>query len=729
MATKRYKIPTCTKGEWGYTIFPDREPFREWVKSIFKEPGKYKFDDTSYLFNEQARIFEKKKLFCEAPEGSRDYQEYWDTEKEKCTKGCIFDNGKGGVWYLPRFYYHWINLVQIGGKESGTFQFPYVWDTQYHMALYKTLARLYDKDAVILKKRQIAASYLNTMEMYNQYLFDESYVGKMMASKKSYIDATNGSWKMFGEYHNFTNMHSAWACLNNPDKEFSWQQRTETKTSDGRKVNIGTQATLIGITLDKDPVAGVGGRTKDAYYEEGGVAPTADKTYIYMKPALKQGAVKTGMFTISGSVGELSQCEPLKKFIKNPDDHGFYAVTTDLIDANGTVGDAGLFIPEQWSYPPYIDEYGNSRVEEALVYLNELYEKERLTKSQEEYQTLVSQGPRNIEEAFAIRTISIFPSKHTVRQVKRIENNELFLKNVDLERTDTNEIKVKPAEREPNEYPIKKTAEDKRGCVVVHVHPGKEPKWGAFYASVDPVEVGKSDHSDSLASIYIYMNPIEVTKIDENGDSVTYIEGGKLAAEWTGRYDDPNETNEYISMLIEYYNAWAVVENNKTTFINHMILKKRAKYLAPASEMLFDKELEVKQNVYQKYGYTRTPALWKKMLEYGVNYLSEELGEESNEEGKITKVKYGVERIPFIWLLKEMQAYVNDPKKNFDRISAYCPLIAFAKIQHAAHGYTKKVERKEGTNKPKTHTFDRNTFLKSIGNRMTRGGSIFKSMR
>jgi hypothetical protein len=27
---------------------------------------------------------------------------------------------------------------------------------------------------------------------------------------------------------------------------------------------------------------------------------------------------------------------------------------------------AGLFIPEQWSMPPYIDAYGNSLIEEAL---------------------------------------------------------------------------------------------------------------------------------------------------------------------------------------------------------------------------------------------------------------------------------------------------------------------------------------------------------------------------
>ena len=30
------------------------------------------------------------------------------------------------------------------------------------------------------------------------------------------------------------------------------------------------------------------------------------------------------------------------------------------MDDKGTIGIAGLFIPEQWSMPPYIDNYGNS---------------------------------------------------------------------------------------------------------------------------------------------------------------------------------------------------------------------------------------------------------------------------------------------------------------------------------------------------------------------------------
>jgi len=720
-----YKIPTWSpEKNWHYTKFPNKEAFRVYVKSLFKEPGKYKFDETSFKFNEHSRFFTKNKVYTIAPEDSQDFYEYWDTEKEKCKKGVIFHNDKGDSWYLTRWYYHWINFLQIYDKRPSvkSFNFPDVMDHQYHVCLYEMCAILHGKDEAALKKRQMAWSYMHEARMYNCYLFDSGFVGKMVASDKKYINATGGEWKFLDEYHNFNNTHTAWACSNNPHKEFSWKQQVEQKTVDGRKVFIGSKATISGITLDKDPISGVGGACDLCIYVEGGIAPSANITHGFMKPAMNFGGIKTGTFNIGGSVGDLDQCEPLKDMIENPEGHDIYAIESNLLDENGTIGMTGLFIPEQWGYSGEteetncIDQYGNSLVEKALEVLNKKYTQAKLTKKHEDYQLAVSQGPRNIAEAFAIRKVSVFPVRHTAAQTKRIEDGEVYLRYVELERDEDNSISFKiTTDRKPCPYPIKLTEEDKRGVVVVHEFPGKSPEWGDFYFSVDPVEVGKSETSDSLAAIYIYKNPVKVTQIDEEGNSTTYIERGKLVCEWVGRYDDPNETNEQLSKVVEWYNAWGISENNKTSFNNYMILKRRVKHLAPSTEMLYDKEIGVSQNVYQKFGWSKTGSnetgIWKKMLTDGINYLSEELKEDRDEEDKVVKVHYGVERIPFIWLLKEMQEY--QPKKNFDRVIAYCALISFAKIQEAAREIKEKTERVSDTNKK--HTFTRSNFLKSVG--------------
>ena len=56
--------------------------------------------------------------------------------------------------------------------------------------------------------------------------------------------------------------------------------------------------------------------------------------------------------------------------ILNPTANDIYAVETNLMDSDGTIGMAGLFIPEQWSMPPYIDKFGNSEIDEAIVAIN-----------------------------------------------------------------------------------------------------------------------------------------------------------------------------------------------------------------------------------------------------------------------------------------------------------------------------------------------------------------------
>ncbi|KAF2376761.1 hypothetical protein BSN82_18050, partial [Acinetobacter baylyi] len=68
-----------------------------------------------------------------------------------------------------------------------------------------------------------------------------------------------------------------------------------------------------------------------------------------------------------------------------------YGVTSNLIDETGVVGTTGLFIPEQWSMPPYIDQFGNSKVEEALKALDEQFASWKKDLDPQEYQLRISQ--------------------------------------------------------------------------------------------------------------------------------------------------------------------------------------------------------------------------------------------------------------------------------------------------------------------------------------------------
>jgi hypothetical protein len=675
---------------WSHTDFETKEAYVEFLWSIFKEPGKYEFDETSLLFNAEARKFNKFRLFCTAPLRSKDYIQYWDDQKEKCRKGVIY-KGKKNTWFLARDYYMWVNFLPIYNKEVAKFTFADVRDAQYHMALYEEIAKHSSKHAAILKKRQIASSYFHAGKMINLFYFEEGAINKMAGSLKDYINE-KGTWRFLEEYRNFLNTHTAWYRPCNPDKVLNWEQKIEVNQG-GKKRDVGLKSVIFGLALEKDPTNGVGGPCTLFYHEEAGIAPKMNETVEYLLPAMKSGMTYTGMFVAAGSVGDLEQCEPLKEMIMNPISKDVLAVETNLVNAEGQIAECGLFIPEQWSMLPCIDEYGNSLVDKALEMILAEREEWKRNLKPEDYQLRISQKPINIEEAFAYRKVSKFPLHLVTKQIRRIEDQEYFREFVDLSRDEHGKIVAKESRKLPiSEFPISPKTVDKEGVIVVYERPSKDPQFGAYYASIDPVSEGKTTTSDSLCSIFVYKTAQEVTKHKADGTIEQHIERDKIVAAWCGRFDDLNKTHERLEMIIEWYNAWTIVENNISLFIQYMISRRKQRYLVPKNQILFLKELSSNTNVYQEYGWRNVGTLFKtNLISYAIQFLEEELDQETMTDGTIVKQTYGIERIPDIMLLREMAAYKEG--LNVDRLVAFCALVAFAKVQESNRGYSKRVER------------------------------------
>ncbi len=690
-------VPTYdTQSErWNETVFDTLEEFREFLVPLFKEPGKYEFDETAWLFNEKGRYFNQYKHYCLAPFKSKDFIKYWNEEKAKCTKGVIFTNGVN-TWYLTRDYYMWVNYLPIYNKEVNDFTFADVRDVQYHMALYEILAETHYKHCPILKKRQIASSYFHCAKLLNGYWFENGGVFKMGASREDFINL-KGSWRFLNEYRDFLNKYTAWYRPNQPDKTLNWQQKIEFVSADGRKTTKGNKSLFTGTSFEKDPSAGVGGPCTFFFFEEAGMAPKMDITFSFMKPAMKSGHITTGMFIAAGSVGELDKCKPLEEMILRPTSE-FYKITSNLLDEDWTEGVTGLFIPEQWGMPPYIDKYGNSLVEASLEAIYKEREEWKREYSPEKYQYEISQHPINIKEAFAFRKEAVFPVHLVQKRLKEIEAGEVALEYLDVYRDTEGKPAFKTSKRMPNDYPVDKKATDKRGCCVVHQRPPDEPEWGRFYASVDPVGEGKTTTSNSLFALTIYEMPIERTIHSEEGVKVV-IDGDREVLSWVGRFDDINDTHEWVSMLIEMYNAWTVVEANVSLFNNYMILKKRQKYLVPANQLVFNKEQTNRgNNQHHDYGWKNVGVVFKAhLINYPIEHCKEEIDTVFKDNGEKLKTIYGINRITTPRKLKEMLAYQDGV--NVDELVAWTALIAFIKIQVANRGYKKIVEYKENLKK------------------------------
>jgi hypothetical protein len=682
-------IPTWDNGTWTTSNYT-RDEFKDFITNLFKQPGQYNFDkDTLAIGKQEAIKFEKLGYYCDKPFKSKDFIDYWNLEKDKCRKGLIIKNNNG-TWFLTRDYYMWLNFLPIFDKEKTKFGFAKLRDAQYHMALYELLAELNWKHAAILKKRQIASSYFHAGKLINQLWFEEGVTLKMGAALKDYINE-KGTWKFLDEYANFLNEHTAWYRPMNPKKVLMWQQKIEEKVN-GRTKDRGLKGTIQGMSFEKDPTNSVGGPVKYFFHEEAGIAPKMDQTYEYIRPALKSGFVTTGLFIAAGSVGDLDQCEPLKDMVVNPVSNDIFPVESSLIDDKGTIGLSGLFIPEQWSMPPYIDDYGNSKVEDALEALSEQFTQWKKELTPEQYQLRISQHPRNIKEAFATRTVSKFPQHLLSHQAERIRNKDYPYEFLEIYSGVDGKPEVKITNKLPiSEFPLSKKASDKTGVLVVWERPVENPEFGMYYGSIDPVSEGRTTSSDSLCSIYIYKRKIQVKKI--NGTEVTtYLERDKVVAAWCGRFDDINKTHERLRLIIEWYNAKTLVENNISLFINYMIGLNKQKYLVRKDEMVFLKELGSNMAVYQEYGWKNTGRLFKDhLLSYVIEYLKESIDEETKPDGTVVKTTYGVERIPDPMLIVEMQAY--EEGLNVDRLVSFSALVAYIKILESNTGIKERVEK------------------------------------
>jgi hypothetical protein len=707
-------IPTWQNGNWVTTEFGSRNEFKEFLIPFFKEPGKYEFDDTSLIFNEQANFFRENKFFNDSPKGSKDFLTYWNEHKTRCRTGVLFQsNGKS--WFLPREYYMWLNFLPIKNKETSKFDFPDVRDAQYHLALYELLAELHYKHCAITKKRQIASSYYHAAKMLNQIWFEEGVVLQIGAKVSDYVKKT---WNFLNEYKDFLNKNTAWTRDFNPGTYPEWKQLDKQKVN-GRWVESGLKGVLRGTSFEKSETSGVGGETSYFFYEEGGIAPTMDKTFEFLRPAMQSGFITTGMFIAAGSVGELDECQPLRTMTLYPEANDIYPVVSNLIDDKGTYGKTALFIPEQWSMKPFIDQYGNSLVEEALEAIKEERKIWKKNLTPEKYQLRISQHPTNIEEAFKNRKESKFPTHLISAQRRRIEDKDYSIEYVDIYKDEHGKIGVRESKKIPiREFPIMTNEVDKTGVLVIHERPIKDSKFGLYYASVDPVGEGKTTTSESLCSIYVYKNPREIER-NNGGELETFIEQDKIVAWWCGRHDDIKRTHQMLELIIEYYNAWTVVENNIPSFITYMIDRNKQKYLVPKSQMLFLKDLHANNSVFQEYGWRNTGVLFKThLLNYLIEWLSEELNVEEYAKG-IERIVYGIERLPDIMAMVEMDAYTEG--LNVDRLVSLSALVAFAKVQQANRAMLKFKENISVENSNKITKFGKSMF-RNIGKPSIVGG-------
>lgn len=265
--------------------------------------------------------------------------------------------------------------------------------------------------------------------------------------------------------------------------------------------------------------------------------------------------------------------------------------------------------------------------------------------------------PLEVDDIFLNEDTNIFDIEAAKRQKTRILQNERTGTPVVLY-ADEDKIGHEFTDKQPiTNFPLK-NSDLKDAPIVIYEFPVANPPYGLYVAGVDPYRQGQSAYSSSLGAVYVYKRMHDLT-----GEKYQDM----FVASYVARPEKKETWEEQARLLIKYYNARTLCENDDISFIEYMKAKGDAHYLEKQPQWLH--EVVPNTTVKREYGIHRSS---QKVIDYLHNclkkYLEESLLVEKNDEGVIIKQVTGVNKIFDPVLLEEVIQY-ND-QGNFDRIVA-----------------------------------------------------------
>lgn len=265
--------------------------------------------------------------------------------------------------------------------------------------------------------------------------------------------------------------------------------------------------------------------------------------------------------------------------------------------------------------------------------------------------------PKEVDDIFLNEDTNIFDIEAAKRQKSKLLQQErtgipviLFQNEGAVSHEFTDKLPI-------TNFPLK-NSDNKDAPIVIYEFPVESPPYGLYTAGVDPYRQGKAAYSSSLGSVYIYkrMHDIMGEKYQD-----------MFVASYCARPDKKEVWEEQARLLIKYYNARTLCENDDISFIEYMKAKGDSHYLEKQPEWLL--EIVPNTTVKREFGLHRSA---QKIIDYLHNcykkYQEEIVYKETDENGKVIREVIGVSRILDPVLLEETIQY-ND-QGNFDRIVA-----------------------------------------------------------
>lgn len=645
-------------------LTPETDPvknnptFAPWV-DINYEPGEFIWTHTNE-FRAAAIRYMQTGRYCDFIEGSKAYDDYWDREEERLKNGMVNSQGQ----WICGLMYGYLNYAIIYHKDRRKWEAPDFWDADAYFFWEYTKSCMRGTHFGGTKQRQRGYSLKEAWLLTNMFYQEPnsiSYIGTYISDKGDKL------WEMVEQMANHLDKNTAWH-KNKTGGHGSWKAQFLEVKADGRKTWEGYKSELHLTSFKDSPSKGVGGGITLFVYEEPGLAPTLLKTVEYVRPTCEDGDYATGHILALGSVGELKDSKGLETICYRPMEYNFAAFPNKW-DKGKSGTYCAFFHPAYWSYKGFMDENGNSLIEPCKKRLEQIFAKAK-NKDLESYLLQLSQNPCSLEDAFQLRAINKFPVQLAKQQKAKLEALNYWGTPVELFYKEDGKVSHRITELTPvSDFPVK-PGSNKRGCVLIYEFPTPGTEYGLYVAGVDPYKQDQSKYSESLGTIYIHKQTHGIS-------SEKYQD--EMVAVYTGRPDTLRDWEDTALMLLKFYNANALIENDVYHFIETLITRNEQKYASKAPGWI--KEIAPNTSVTADYGVRATMANIAHFDNSLIAYCTEVIGHEEikDEKGEIVRRPiYGIEKIKDRMLLEEMINYT-ELGGNYDRIRAYGICLAHSR--------------------------------------------------
>jgi hypothetical protein len=596
---------------------------------------------------------------------SQECKPFFDFHRELCLNGAMM----GGVYINPFLYWHlniWhteVDIIDERGRIAQKYANPLLRDNEWLVTTEIDRAHQEKRGLVILGIRRFAKSVLEASYIAWGATFDENsqniIAGLNAPDIKLITDKIDKGLNFIPEYWRWQRIEDNWKN----------QVTLGIKTKSGERI----------------PFSSILIRNLDEGNNEEAIAGTKPRKLIIDE--IGKGNFLRGLqaaipgFTtpfgwgcspiLTGTGGDMKKFMDAKSLMFDVDNFNFLTYNNAKDDKRIH----GLFIPakyrmeakEESSLGAFLGEPTNSDLYQIkMLVSNEDKAKEitetnleRLKKAGDRIAYLKEKMyyPLEVDDIFLNEDTNIFDIEAAKRQKFRLLQQERTGTPVILFH-DEDKIGHEFTDKMPiSNFPLK-NSDIKEAPVVIYEFPIDNPPYGLYVAGVDPYRQGQSAYSSSLGAVYIYKRMHDLT-----GEKYQDM----FVASYVARPEKKETWEEQARLLIKYYNARALCENDDISFIEYMKAKGDAHYLEKQPEWL--KEIVPATTVKRDYGIHRSS---QKIIDYLhtclKKYMEETIYKETNEAGDVIREVLGVSKIFDPVLLEEIIQY-ND-QGNFDRIVA-----------------------------------------------------------